>query len=260
MTSDKINLIKRFRGLPNFFGAFETYYTTILLPTSRPSSIAWIGSIQLFLSMLIGLFAGRLLDTGYARLVFVVGSFLEVFGMLMASVCTQYWQLLLSQGICVGIGSGLLGQTSLVVIPLYFKSRRMIAIGIAATGASLGTRMRMRMRMRPTFSRDWLTWSDSWNNLFYHDAKAVCGGRFWMGGSDPGFCDACWSCGLLHSHAAGSASEEAWTVVQNRVLERPGLLCVYRGQDFPLPFLPSSDYNMFQLCSLIPISLQRSLS
>lgn len=134
---------KTFRGLPNFFGAFETYYTTVLLPTSRPSSIAWIGSTQLFLSMLIGLFAGRLLDTGYARLVFVVGSFLEVFGMLMTSVCHQHWQLLLSQGICVGIGSGLLGQTSLVVIPLYFKSRRMIAIGIAATGASLGTRIRI---------------------------------------------------------------------------------------------------------------------
>lgn len=91
--------------------------------------------------MLVGLFAGRLLDTGHVRLVFIVGSFLEVFGTFMASLCTQHWQLVLAQGICVGIGSGLLGQISLVVIPLYFKSRRMIATGIAATGASLGIRI-----------------------------------------------------------------------------------------------------------------------
>lgn len=144
------NLMGFLRGLPNFFGAFETYYTTTLLPNSRPSSIAWIGSTQLFLSMLIGLFAGRLLDTGHVRLVFIVGSFLEVFGTLMTSICTQHWQLLLSQGFCIGIGSGLLGQTSLVVIPLYFRSRRMIAIGIAATGASLGTRVRSQISHRLT--------------------------------------------------------------------------------------------------------------
>ena len=103
--------------------------------------------------MLIGLFAGRLLDTGHVRLVFIVGAFLEVSGTLMASICTQHWQLLLSQGICVGIGSGLLGQTSLVVIPLYFRSRRMIAIGIAATGASLG----MHVRGYLVLNSSWLT-------------------------------------------------------------------------------------------------------
>lgn len=58
--------------------------------------------------------------------------------MLMTSFATEYWQILLAQGICVGIGSGLLGLTSVSVIPLYFAKKRMIATGIAATGSSLG--------------------------------------------------------------------------------------------------------------------------
>lgn len=184
ITSEKVKLTNCFRGLPNFFGAFETYYTTILLPDTRPSSIAWIGSTQLFLSMLIGLFAGRLLDTGHVRLVFIVGSFLEVFGMLMTSICTRHWQLLLSQGICVGVGSGLLGQTSLVVIPLYFKSRRMIAIGIAATGASLGI---------PNVRTMFVHQADraiSRNHILHHDAKSPRDGRLWMGGPNSSVCDA----------------------------------------------------------------------
>lgn len=88
--------------------------------------------------MLVGIFAGWLIDAGYLRPILIAGTFLEVFGMFMTSLCTQYWQILLAQGVCVGLGSGLLGLTSVAIIPLYFSSRRMIATGIAATGSSLG--------------------------------------------------------------------------------------------------------------------------
>jgi MFS family permease len=88
--------------------------------------------------MIVGVFAGWLLDAGHLRLIIVVGAFLEVFGLMMTSLSTKYWQILLSQAVCTGLGSGLLGLTSVAVIPLYFSSRRMIATGIAATGSSLG--------------------------------------------------------------------------------------------------------------------------
>lgn len=58
--------------------------------------------------------------------------------MFMLSLCTKYWQILLAQAFCVGIGSGLLGLTSVAIIPLWFRKKRMIATGIAATGSSLG--------------------------------------------------------------------------------------------------------------------------
>ncbi|KAL4889083.1 MFS general substrate transporter [Aspergillus ambiguus] len=124
-------------GLTNSFGVFETFYTDTYLTTSTPSAISWIGSIQLFLTMLVGVFAGWFLDAGYLQILLLLGSFLEVFGMFMTSLSTTYWQVLLAQGICVGVGSGLLGLTSVAVIPLYFSKRRMIATGIAATGSSL---------------------------------------------------------------------------------------------------------------------------
>ncbi|KAI8206831.1 Major facilitator superfamily transporter [Colletotrichum sp. SAR 10_65] len=125
------------RGLSNSFGVFQAYYSTNLLPDTNPSTIAWIGSIQIFLMMLIGVCAGWLLDAGYLRFILVCGTAMTSLGLFMLSLCTKYWQILLAQAFCVGIGSGLLGLTCVAVIPLYFQKRRMIATGIAATGSSL---------------------------------------------------------------------------------------------------------------------------
>ncbi|RAH49312.1 MFS general substrate transporter [Aspergillus brunneoviolaceus CBS 621.78] len=125
------------KGLTSSYGVFETHYTTALLADYTPSAIAWIGSVQLFLMMAIGLPVGSIMDRGHLRLLVVAGSVLQVAGMLMVSLCTAYWQVFLAQGICVGIGSGLLVVPSVAVLPLYFSAKRMLATGFAATGSSL---------------------------------------------------------------------------------------------------------------------------
>ncbi|KAL0940314.1 major facilitator superfamily transporter [Colletotrichum truncatum] len=124
-------------GLSNSFGVFQAYYSNTLLPDTNPSTIAWIGSIQIFLMMLIGVCAGWLLDAGYLRFILICGTTMTSLGLFMLSLCTTYWQILLAQAFCVGTGSGLLGLTCVAVIPLYFRRRRMVATGIAATGSSL---------------------------------------------------------------------------------------------------------------------------
>ncbi|KXH65199.1 major facilitator superfamily transporter [Colletotrichum nymphaeae SA-01] len=124
-------------GLTNSFGVFQAYYSNVLLPDVNPSAISWIGSIQIFLMMLIGVCAGWLLDAGYLRFILICGTTMTSLGLFMLSLCTKYWQILLAQALCVGMGSGLLGLTCVAVIPLYFRKRRMIATGIAATGSSL---------------------------------------------------------------------------------------------------------------------------
>lgn len=116
---------------------FQTYYEETLLPDSTPSAIAWIGSIQIFLMMLIGVCAGWLLDAGYLTFILLFGTVMTSLGLFMLSLCTKYWQVLLAQAFCVGLGSGLLGLMSVAVIPLYFERKRMVATGIAATGSSL---------------------------------------------------------------------------------------------------------------------------
>lgn len=81
---------------------------------------------------------GPLFDHGYFRSLILIGSFGVVFGMMMTSLCTRYWQIVLSQGVVVGLGCGFLFVPSIAIIPYYFSTRKALAQGIAACGSSLG--------------------------------------------------------------------------------------------------------------------------
>ena len=127
------------RGIVNSFGVYQTYYETVLLAHSNTSSqISWIGSIQAFLLVVIGVVTGPIFDKGYLRSLLLVGSFLTFFGLLMTSICKHYWQLMLAQGVCVGLGSGCLFVPSIAVVATYFTTKRALATGIAVGGSSLG--------------------------------------------------------------------------------------------------------------------------
>ncbi|KAL9089756.1 MAG: hypothetical protein Q9165_005550 [Trypethelium subeluteriae] len=125
-------------GILNAFGVFQTYYESGALFTKSSSDIAWIGAIQACLVLLVGLFAGPIYDRGYLRTLLVVGSFGVVFGHMMLSICKTYWQVLLAQGFCVGIGAGCLFVPCVSVLPTYFSSRIGLAVGLASSGSSLG--------------------------------------------------------------------------------------------------------------------------
>ncbi|KAK1701744.1 uncharacterized protein BDZ83DRAFT_550936, partial [Colletotrichum acutatum] len=89
-------------GTINSFGIFQTFYRDHI--SRSDSEISWIGSMQVFFLFVVGVFTGRLTDAGYFRAVFASGSTLVVLGSLTASFSTQYWQLFLSQGLCMGLG------------------------------------------------------------------------------------------------------------------------------------------------------------
>ncbi|GIJ86428.1 hypothetical protein Asppvi_005317 [Aspergillus pseudoviridinutans] len=125
-------------GMANSFGIFQTYYASTLLPTSSPSSISWIGSIQGFLLLFVGVFCGRAFDAGYFYPVAGLGIFLSVFGMMMTSLATKYYQIFLAQGLCLGLGSGCLFTPGISLVGTYFSTRRGLATGIAASGSSVG--------------------------------------------------------------------------------------------------------------------------
>lgn len=57
-----------------------------------------------------GPIVGQLYDHYGGRCLLLVGSFLHVFGLMMASISTQYYQVLLSQGVCSAIGVSLIFQ------------------------------------------------------------------------------------------------------------------------------------------------------
>ncbi|KAF4466681.1 mfs monocarboxylate transporter [Fusarium albosuccineum] len=125
-------------GLLNGFGAFQTYYEESLLSHMSSSAIAWIGSIQIFLLMAGGVFFGPLYDLGYTRSMLVAGTCLVAFGFMMISTSTQYYQILLAQGFCLGVGTSCLYMPAITLVPAYFTTKRALAMGFATVGSSLG--------------------------------------------------------------------------------------------------------------------------
>jgi MFS family permease len=69
----------------------------------------------------------------------VAGTFFTVFGLMMTSLSTEYYQLFLAQGVCVGLGGGLLFLPSVAIVSTYFSTKRGIATGITAAGGSIGS-------------------------------------------------------------------------------------------------------------------------
>lgn len=123
-------------GVINSYGVFQTHYTsTLSLP---PSTISWIGSLQIFLLFFLGSFSGRATDAGYFRPVFILGTSLQLLGVFSLSGATKYWQMLLAQGICMGIGNGLVFCPSFAILSGYFARNRALAIGAAASGSATG--------------------------------------------------------------------------------------------------------------------------
>lgn len=91
-------------GMASSFGVYQAYYESTALPHHSPSTISWIGTAQVFFLGFTGIVAGPLYDRGYVQSVLAVGCSLVVVGLFMLSLSTEYYQILLSQGVCIGIG------------------------------------------------------------------------------------------------------------------------------------------------------------
>lgn len=127
-------------GWLNSFGAFQSYYTTTILPDVSPSAISWIGSLQACLTTCVGVFTGRLLDAGYFRPTYATGALIQLAGLfsMSAAASPKYWHLVVSQGVLTGLGGGILFTPSLGLVATWFSRRRGLALGIVTTGNSTG--------------------------------------------------------------------------------------------------------------------------
>lgn len=128
----------RYRGIFATYGAFQTFYQRDLLSNQSSSTISWIGSAQSCLVVICGVVTGPLFDRGYLMHLTVTGCVLLVFGMMMTSLCTTYYQFFLAQGICVGLGAGICYIPSIALVSTQFTTKRPFAVGLASTGSSIG--------------------------------------------------------------------------------------------------------------------------
>ncbi|KZZ97557.1 Major facilitator superfamily domain, general substrate transporter [Moelleriella libera RCEF 2490] len=125
-------------GWINSVGTFQEYYQNGPLKDYSASQIAWIPSMQIFLMSFLAPFTGKVFDSYGPRHLLLTGSFLHVFGLMMASLSTKYYQFMLSQGLCSAIGVSAIFLATIGCVSSWFKKRRGTAFGLFATGSSLG--------------------------------------------------------------------------------------------------------------------------
>ncbi|KAF2829586.1 MFS general substrate transporter [Ophiobolus disseminans] len=162
-------------GMIISFGVFQTYYVSNLHQTR--SDIAWVGSIAVFLLFFTGIVSGRLTDAGYYRIITATGAVLVVLGTFMTSLAETYWQVLLAQGVCTGLGNGCLLTPMSTLVSSYFKRRLPLVTGIAACGSVTGGLIYPSMvrTLLPTIGFGWTLRAIGFIQLGTFVVALVCG-------------------------------------------------------------------------------------
>ncbi|KAI8716385.1 MFS domain-containing protein [Fusarium sp. LHS14.1] len=125
-------------GWMNSIGIFQDYYERELLKGYSSSTVAWIPSLQVFFMSAAGPVVGHIYDRHGPRVLIIVGALMHVFGLMMASISKEYYQLLLAQGVCSAIGAAAIFQPALSSVSGWFDKRRGTAFGVLMTGSSTG--------------------------------------------------------------------------------------------------------------------------
>ncbi|KAL4933217.1 MCT family MFS transporter [Aspergillus undulatus] len=124
-------------GFANSFGVLQEYYAAHQLKDESSDTIAWIGSLAAFLQFATGAIAGPLFDRVGAWVI-RPAAITYVFALMMTSLCTKYYQIMLAQGVLVGISTGLLQFPAFAAVSQYFDKKRAAALGLAVAGSSIG--------------------------------------------------------------------------------------------------------------------------
>lgn len=125
-------------GLLNSYGQFQTIYETDILRQETASTISWIGSAQFLICYTICIFTGPVWDAGHVRFLLGVGTVTMVFGLMILSLCHEYYQFFLAQTVVTGVGFGFVFLPASGIVPQWFSTHAVLAIGIAMTGSSIG--------------------------------------------------------------------------------------------------------------------------
>ncbi|KAJ5771856.1 hypothetical protein N7520_002385 [Penicillium odoratum] len=125
-------------GFLNSFGVFEDYYTTAQLAHESQSTIGWLGAMAIFFLFSISTVSGGMLDIFGPKLMLWTGSVGMVFAVMMISLCKEFYQFLLAQGILLGISMALTTWPAIALVGQYIQKKRAAGMGIVLAGSSLG--------------------------------------------------------------------------------------------------------------------------
>ncbi|KIM38503.1 hypothetical protein M413DRAFT_30053 [Hebeloma cylindrosporum] len=127
-------------GYINSFGVYQDFYVREYLSDYTPGEIGWIRGIQLFLTFSLGAITGRLFDRGYFYHLMISGTIIHAISLFALSLSQKnvYYQVFLTNGVGIGLSSGLTYTASVSIPGHYFRKRRSLAVGILSSGSALG--------------------------------------------------------------------------------------------------------------------------
>ncbi|KAH9229789.1 hypothetical protein K456DRAFT_569296 [Colletotrichum gloeosporioides 23] len=125
-------------GLINCVGVFQAYYLEGPLREYPSSTVSWITSLQVWTMTFMGALFGHLYDSYGPKYLLYGGTIVYVFGLMMTSLSTQYYQFILAQSLVSSIGSSAAFNACMASVTSWFFRRRGAALGIMVSGSSLG--------------------------------------------------------------------------------------------------------------------------
>ncbi|KAK7955089.1 MFS general substrate transporter [Apiospora saccharicola] len=114
------------------------YLSHGLFSEARPLDYAFIGGFNFAFALLVAPLATFLARRYGVRVPMLAGVALLPTGFIAASFAQRVWHLYLSQGLCVGLGIGLIYIPATAIIPQWFERKRSLANGICAAGSGVG--------------------------------------------------------------------------------------------------------------------------
>lgn len=124
-------------GLVSAYGVYQSHYLE-QYPSTSQSVLTMVGSLQPFMIYISGAPAVALIKKWGAQVVVAISGVVLVLSLMMIPLCNSVWQLFLAQGVLYGFGSGLGVFVSYSVPQQWFKRKRAMAVGLAASGSSVG--------------------------------------------------------------------------------------------------------------------------
>lgn len=125
-------------GFISCIGVFQQYYEEGPLRSYSSSAVSWITATEVWAMIFFGLVFGRVFDAYGPRIMLLVGTVVYVFGLMMTSLATEYYQFFLAQSICAAIASSACFNACMTSVVTWFFKKRAAAFGIMVSGSSMG--------------------------------------------------------------------------------------------------------------------------
>ncbi|OLY82157.1 putative transporter ESBP6 [Smittium mucronatum] len=126
------------QGINNSFGIYQVYYTSVVFKTAEPSLISWIGTTTTAFMLFTGILSNELVSIIGIRNVAWLGGLFTFAGLFSASFVDSVRALIGTQGVLLGIGSGLVYSCSISITAMWFNKHIGIALGIVTSSSGIG--------------------------------------------------------------------------------------------------------------------------